>query len=185
MLQVDMPSALRTVFGKGAMRQLRMKEKIPGILYSRGQEPLALQFEFGQLHKDLLFIHSRNAVVTLQIDGDSKDKRHVLVQEIQQDPVTDRVIHVDFLEIELEQPLDFEVPLEFTGIAQGVELGGELQIFKNTIRLRGCPLDIPDTITADITELDQGGAGLTFGDFKVPDNIDMLDSAGVTCVTVY
>ncbi|HHD62853.1 MAG TPA: 50S ribosomal protein L25, partial [Desulfobulbaceae bacterium] len=108
----------------------------------------------------------------------------VLVQEIQKDPVTDQLLHVDFLEIEIDKALDFVVPVQFTGVARGVDMGGELRILKNEVHLHGCPLDIPDTIVADITELDRGEAGLTFGDLSLPDKVEMLDDAKVTCVLV-
>ncbi len=184
MLQVTMPTALRTVFGKGAMRRLRMAGMTPAVLYSGGKEPLPLQFEATELFKELLFIHGRNAVITLTIADDSQKDRQVLVQEIQKDPVSDQVLHVDFLEINIEQSLDFVVPVEFVGVARGVDMGGELQVFKTEVHLRGCPLDIPDIIEADISELDRGEAGLTFGDLVLPDNVTMLDDAAVTCVQV-
>lgn len=179
-----MPSTVRTVFGKGSMRQLRMNGKTPGVMYSGGKKSVALEFDAGLLFKNLLFIHGRNAVVTLEVEGDGKDVRQVLVQEIQKDPATDKLVHVDFLEIELDKPLDFRVPVEFTGVARGVDMGGELQILKDQVRLRGCPLDIPDSLKADITELDRGEAGVTFGDLELPPNVELLDNAELTCVQV-
>ncbi len=184
MLQVTMPSARRTVFGKGPMRRLRMDGMTPAVLYSGGKESLPLQFEAGQLFKNLLFIHGRNAVITLEIEGDSQKTRQVLVQEIQKDPVSDRVVHVDFLEIDINNALDFVVPIEFTGVARGVDMGGELQVFKTEVHLRGCPLDIPDVIEVDITELDRGEAGITFGDLTLPEKVTMLDDKAATCVQV-
>lgn len=184
MLQVTMPSAVRTVFGKGAMRQMRINGKTPAVLYSGGNEPVALEFDAGLLFKHLLFIHGRNALITLEIEGDNKGGRQVLVQEVQKDPVTDRLIHVDFLEIELDKALKFIVPVEFTGVARGVDKGGELHIFKETVQLRGRPLDIPETIPVDITTLDRGEAGVTFGDLELSDKVEMLDDPKMTCVQV-
>jgi large subunit ribosomal protein L25 len=161
-----------------------MNGKTPAVVYSGGKDPLALEFDATLLFKDLLFIHGRNAVITLEIEGDDKGTRQVLVQEIQKDPVTDQLLHVDFLEIELDKALDFVVPVEFTGVARGVDMGGELRIFNKEVHLHGCPLDIPDAIVADITELDRGEAGLTFGDLSLPDKVEMLDDAKVTCVLV-
>ncbi len=184
MLQVTMPTVRRTVFGKGPMRRLRLEGMTPAVLYSGGKEPLALQFEETQLFKELLFVHGQNAVITLKIEGDSQKERHVLVQEIQKDPVSDRVLHIDFLEINLEQSLNFVVPVEFVGVARGIDMGGELQVLKTEVHLRGCPLDIPDVIEANIVELDRGEAGLTFGDLSLPDNVTMLEDATVTCVQV-
>lgn len=184
MLQVTMPSARRTVFGKGPMRRLRMDGMTPAVLYSGGKEPLPLQFEASQLFKNLLFIHGRNSVITLEIKGDGQKTRQVLVQEIQKDPVSDRLVHVDFLEIDIDNALDFVIPIEFIGVARGVDMGGELQVFKTKVHLRGCPLDIPDVIEADITELDRGEAGITFGDLTLPEKVTMLDDKAATCVQV-
>jgi large subunit ribosomal protein L25 len=185
MLQVDLDSTVRTVFGKGPMRQMRMREMTPANLYSKGLEPVSLQLETATLFKSLLFIQGRNAVVTLRIDGDSKDNRHALVQEIQKEPVSGKLVHVDFLEIDLDQAAQFTVPITFSGIAKGVDLGGELQIFRNTVRLRGCPLDIPDMIKVDVTPLERGEPGLTFADLDIPSNVEMLEKSGTTFVTVY
>jgi large subunit ribosomal protein L25 len=185
MLQVDIDSTVRTVFGKGPMRQLRMREITPANLYSGGTTPVPLQFDAANLYKNLLFIHRRNAVVTLRIKGDNKEKRHVLIQEIQKEPVSGSLLHVDFIEIDLQKSAKFTVPIEYVGTAKGVDLGGELQVFKDTIQLRGCPLDIPDVIKVDITPLEQGGAGLTYGDLIIPEKVEMLEKAETICVIVY
>ena len=185
MLQVKMETKVRTVFGKGPMRQLRMRDITRANLYSGGNEPVSLQFDTAKLFKDLLFIHGRNAVVTLDVEGDSKGSRNVLVQEIQKEPVDGSLLHVDFLEIDLNKAARFTVPVEYVGTAKGVDLGGDLQVFKTSVRLRGCPLDIPDVIKADITHLEQGGKGLTFADLAVPANVEMLEKADMVCVAVF
>ncbi len=184
MLQVDIPAAVRTVFGKGESRRLRMEKVTPAVVYSKGEDVVALQFDEATLYKDLLFIHGRNAVVTLDVEGDSKGKRHVLVQEIQKHPVAERVLHVDFLEIELDKPVDFTVPLRLTGVAKGVELGGELQVSLNSVTLRGCPMDIPDEIVIDITPLDRGGEPVCCADLSIPANVEMKNDAAARCVSV-
>lgn len=185
MLQIDMAAGIRTVFGKGPMRQLRMNNTTPANLYSGGNEAVSLQIDAKELFKKLIFLQGRNAVVTLVVEGDSKDKRYVVVQEIQKNPVSGGVVHIDFLEIELDKQFDFVVPIDYAGSAKGVDLGGELKVFKDEIKLRGCPLDVPDTIEVDITPLEQGGAGVTFGDLPVSEKLTMLEKPEVTCVTVY
>ena len=184
MLQVDMSSTVRTVFGKGEMRRLRRQNKTPAVMYSGGEDTLALEVDTADLHKKLLFIHGRNAVVNLNVTGEQAGRHHVLVQEIQVHPVTDKLIHVDFLEIDLEKPIEFMVPLKFTGTAKGVDMGGELRVIKHAVRLRGKPLDIPDEIETDITSLGRGGDGLTFSEIKIPAGVEMLEDPGVTCVMV-
>jgi ribosomal protein L25, Ctc-form len=184
MLQVRMDSKVRTVFGKGPMRQLRKREITPANLYSGGKTPVSLQFETPKLYKDLLSISGRNAVITLKVEDDVVNERNVLIQEIQKDPITGRLLHIDFLEIDLQKAAKFTVPIEYVGTAKGVDLGGEMHIYKNTVQLRGCPFDIPDVIRVDITPLEQGGAGLTFGDLSLPANVEMLENSAVTCVSV-
>lgn len=183
MIQVNMPAAFRSEFGKGASRQLRMKEKTPAVLYSSGTDAVALQCDAGELHKKLLHIHGQNAVLTLSIEGDDKGERHVLVQEIQKNPVTDSLVHIDFLEIELDKPASFSVPFKFTGTPKGVELGGELQVLSRTIQLKGCPLDIPDFIEVEVQSLDRGSS-LTFGDVALPEKVEMLSQSSNNCVAV-
>ena len=184
MLQVDMSAEKRTVFGKGPMRQMRMRDQTPAVVYSGGKEPVALQFATPQLFKDLLFIHGRNAVINLAVKDDSKPVRHAHVQEIQKDPVTGALVHVDFLEVDLEKPAKFTVPLKFLGTPKGVDLGGELQVNVSSVTLFGKPLDIPDEIEADITALEKGGQGLTRGDLAVPAGVELLGKPETVCVQV-
>ncbi|MDW7774420.1 MAG: 50S ribosomal protein L25 [Desulfobulbaceae bacterium] len=183
MIQVNIPAAYRNVFGKGESRRLRMNNFTPAVVYSGGSEALALQLDAVVLHKNLLHIHGQNAVITLRIEGDQKGDRHVLVKEVQKSPVTDRLVHVDFHEIDLEKPIEFKVPLKYKGTAKGVDLGGELMIARNSLHLRGCPLDIPDFVEIDITPLDRGDK-FTFGDIPVPDKVDLLENKKTVCIAV-
>ncbi|PIE56467.1 MAG: 50S ribosomal protein L25 [Desulfobulbus propionicus] len=184
MLQVEIDSAVRTVFGKGEMRRLRNNEFTPASLYSGGTPPIALQFKTADLFRKLKFIHGRNAVITVKIAGDTAAQRHVLVKEIQKDVVTDELIHVDFLEIDLEKELEFVVPLKYTGKARGVEMGGDLQVYRDSIRLKGRPLEIPDEVEANISNLDKAGAPITCGDLQVTGEVTMLEAADVACIEV-
>jgi len=184
MLQVNIEANIRKVFGKGESRRLRSADITPAILYSNGEQALPLQFDSGLLYKNIFNIHGRNAVVTLAIEGDTVKNRHVITKEIQKDPVSDRIIHVDFLEISLDKVKNFAVPVNFIGKAKGVELGGDLQIFKTSIKLRGCPLDIPDEIEVDVTSLERGGEGVTFGQLNIPDNVELLEDKAALCVSV-
>ncbi|HHO47289.1 MAG TPA: 50S ribosomal protein L25 [Desulfobacteraceae bacterium] len=183
MIQVSIPGAFRTGFGKGAARQLRMKDLTPAVVYSGGTDAVPLQLDSTLLYRNLLGIHGRNAIVTLQIEGDEKGERHVLLKEIQKNPVTDELIHVDFFEIALEKPTAFTVPLKFVGTAKGVDLGGELHISRNGVRLKGLPLDIPDFIEVDIRNLGRGDS-LTLGELSLPDKVEMLDDPARLCLSI-
>ena len=181
MLQVELSASVRTATGKGAMRQLRMKGKTPAVVYGGGAAALSLEMDTKSLMQQLLEIYRRNAVVTLKIDGD-KD-RHVLVGEVQTDPVRDTLIHADFCEIDLQKARRFDVPVVFTGVAKGVDLGGEMFIEHKSVTLEGLPLDIPDQFSLDVTDL-RIGDHMTFGNIFLPQTLKLISNADKVCVKV-
>ena len=181
MLQVEMSASVRTGTGKGAMRRLRMDGKTPAVVYGAGSKALALQLETSIFFQQLLDMYHRNCVVTLKIDDGST--RHVLVKDVQTDPVRDTLLHADFVEIDLGKPRRFTVPLAFTGKAKGIDFGGELQIEKREVVLEGNPLDIPDDIKIDITPL-KIGESITVGSVSIPENVILVTKADAICVAV-
>ena len=184
MLQYDLSAQLRSKFGKGASRSLRWAGSTPAVLYGAKTEPTALQLDTKALTRTLLAMQRRNAVFSLDIeDGGSSVKRHVMVKEIQTKPVDNSLVHVDFLEIILEQPMTIGVPVKYSGNAKGVELGGELHIMLNKVVLQGLVLDIPDFIEINISGLAIGDH-LTCGDLAIPEGVKMLNDKAVNCVAV-
>lgn len=181
MLQIEMSASVRTSTGKGAMRQLRMNGKTPAVIYGKGATALPLEMDSKIMMQQLLEIVRRNAVVTLKIDGD-KD-RHVLLGEVQTDPIRDTLIHADFCEIDLQKARRFNVPVVFTGVAKGVDFGGEMFIEHDTVVLEGLPLDIPDQCSLDVTEL-KIGDHLNLGDITLPDTLKLVSKADTVCVKV-
>ena len=185
MIQQDMTGVIRNDFGKGAAHRLRQSGYAPAILYGKKSKPIALAMETKTLTRDLLKFHGHNVVLSLDIEGDKGKKKHyVLIKDIQTDPITDAVLHVDFLEIELEKDIVMEVPIKYTGTAKGVDLGGILNIMAHTVKIKGLPLDILDEITVDVTELEVASAGITCGDLSIPDNVTLEEELDRVCVSV-
>ena len=120
MLQVDMSASIRESFGKGAMRRLRVSGNTPAVLYGNDKDVTSLQLETKPFLKTLYQISRKNAVVNLSVDGDT---HHVMMREIQTDPVNDSLIHADFFEINLETARTFSVNIELVGKAIGVDRG--------------------------------------------------------------
>jgi large subunit ribosomal protein L25 len=181
MLQVEMSASVRKVSGRGAMRRLRVDGKTPAVVYGTGSEALSLQLETTPFFQQLLEMYRSNCVVTLKVDDGSS--RHVLVKEVQTDPIRDTLLHADFLEIDLTKPRRFTVPLTFTGKAKGVDFGGELQISKNDVVLEGNPLDIPDDIKIDVTPLKIGDS-VSVGSVSIPATVKLITEPDVVCVAV-
>ena len=181
MLQVDMSASTREVFGKGSMRRLRVSGNTPAVLYGNSKDAVSLQLETKPFLKTLYQISRKNAVVNLSINGD--DTRHVMMREIQTDPVDDSLIHADFLEINLETSRSFSVKVEFTGKAKGVDRGGELVIHNAVVLVEGLPLEIPDVISVDVSDLDIDET-ILFADIKLPENVKMDSDGDILCVEV-
>ncbi len=176
-----MSASVRKGFGKGVMRRLRMEGKTPAVIYGRGRDALPLQLETPTFFQQLLEIYHKNCVITLKVDDGST--RHVLVKELQTDPVRDTLLHADFLEIDLEKSRKFTVPIVFQGKAKGVDLGGELEIGKKEIVLEGNPLDIPDDIQVDISPLKIGDK-ITVSSLSIPERVKLITKAESVCVAV-
>ncbi len=185
MLQFDMTATVRQDFGKGAMRSLRQQGQTPAILYGPKTDPLALALATKEFTKTLLSLQGQNAVFSLEVTGGkSKKKRHVMLKEVQTDPVRDTLVHADFYEISLKETITLPVLLKFVGTAKGVDMGGILHVSSRRILLQGLPLDIPDAIEVDITKLDINGPGVTCKDLDVPANVTLLEEADKLCVSV-
>lgn len=185
MLQIDITASMRQNFGKGAARSLRRSGKTPAILYGPKTDPVPLSLDTAVFTKTLIMIHDQNAVVTLDIEGGkSKKKHHVMLKEIQKDPVLDTLIHADFYEVKLDEPLTLVVPFNFVGTAKGIDLGGVLNVSRNGVHLKGLPLEMPDVIDVEVTDLELGGKGLTFGELSITGNVTMLEDEGTVFVSV-
>lgn len=185
MIQIDLNANTRAQFGKGAARTLRRAGKTPAVLYGPKLEAMALDLNSRDFTKSLLMLQRRNAVVTLTIeaDGGKSEKRYALIKEIQTDPVRNTLVHADFMEISVDEPMVFEVPIQLKGMAKGVDLGGEVHAPINTVTLKGVVLDIPDAVEVDVTSMVIGDKVLC-QDLDIPNNMTMLNNGEQVCVSV-
>jgi large subunit ribosomal protein L25 len=182
MLQVEMSAAVRATSGKGPMRQLRMQGMTPAVVYGSGIDAVNIQLETKKLMAQLLEYYRKNVLVNLKIDG--MGDKNVTIVEVQTDPVHDTLIHVDFCEIDLAKERSFNVPVTYTGVAKGVDLGGFLAISHNSVVLEAKPLDIPDECVVDITDLDIGD-NIKCSEIIIPDNVKLMtDPESVAVVVV-
>ncbi len=181
MLQVDMSASVRKETGKGVMRRLRASGKTPAVMYGMGEGTVCLELETSSFVKDLLKYYRKNTVVNLKIDGG--EVKNVLIKEVQTNPVKDTLVHADFQEIDLEKPRKFNVPLEFVGVAKGIDLGGIQNIAVSEIVLQGKPLDIPDSCEVETSGL-KIGDGIKVGDLSIPDGVELLTPTDKVCVYI-
>ena len=181
MIVKEITTSVRNTFGKGPVNRMRAEGKTPGVVYSGGKEAIALEFETKVLFHELLDIQGRNAVITLKIDDGSE--KSVLVKEIQTDPLKDSLIHADFLEIDLQKPSRFSVPITYSGKAKGEDLGGLKQIDKTSLVLEGKPLDIPDSCNVDIKGLSIGDK-IKAADINLPEGVTLVSNPEMVCISL-
>ena len=181
MYQVEMSAAVRNATGKGPMRQLRMQGVTPAVVYGGGGEAMNLQMDTKALTAKLLEFSRRNTIVTLKIDNGSE--KSVSIGEIQTDPITDKLIHVDFCEIDLGKLRKYSVPVIYKGTSKGVDLGGDMIVTHNTVVLEGRPLDIPDECVVDVTPLGMGES-VKCGEIAIPENVKMVTDTETVAVSV-
>ena len=180
----DLAAQVRKEQKKGPARRLRQKGFVPAIFYGRSAENILLTVKNDELVK--LYKDKKNhAFIKLIInDGDSKKiEKLSLIKELQVQPLTGRFYHADFYEVDIKRKLIIDVSLRFIGKAIGVENGGELQHIKREVKVSCLPLDLPDHIDVDVTNLKIGDS-IKIRDLKVAEGITMLDRPDASIASV-
>lgn len=156
--------------GKGPSGRLRHKDLIPGIFYTATGENIMVQSPELPLEK-LLENVGRTTVFNLEIESpDGKTTHPALIWSIQRHPYKKHFLHIDFYGVDLDKEIKVEVPLEFTGVAPGVKLGGVLETYREEVRLAGKPLDMPQKVVVDVSGLNIGDV-INVGDLQLPPNV--------------
>jgi len=133
----------RRNLGKNASRRMRRDGRVPGILYGGGREPLPVSVDPRRLEE---VIHGERGVNTLfHLRMAGKDmKRTVMIREFQRHPVTDRILHADFIGIEMDQKIQVRVPVLIEGVPEGIKNeGGVLDFVQREVQVECLPADIP------------------------------------------
>ena len=168
----------REIGTKGAMNQLRRDGFVPGIYYSKGKEQIAFSVEEVLLNKYVFT--SKTNILQLTFEGD--EGIGCIIKDIQFDPVTDKVVHVDMLGVTLGQVLQLEVPVHFVGIAAGLKEGGILQESLHKLEGECLPKHIPENLEIDVTVLNIGDS-IYIRDLEF-ENITLLNNNDTNVVSV-
>ncbi len=167
MKTVSLSGSLRENVGKKDAKALRKAEMVPCVLYG-GNEQIHFATE-AKNFKKILFT-PECFIINLNIDGKSYN---AILQDVQYHPVTDNVLHADFLFVREDKPITVTLPLSIEGSAPGVMRGGKLKQAVRKIKVSGLAKDLPDVIRIDISKLN------ILDSIKVRD----LNIEGVTMVT--
>lgn len=168
---------VRSQVGKGGAHKVRAAGKVPGVLYGQESTPVSVSFEEKALLTSLDKEKRRNTVLTLAVaNGGKTEEVTAMVREAQIDPISQRLIHVDFLRVDVNSEVRVTVPLSLIGKAVGTANGGQLHQSLHSILIAAKPAAIPTKIEADVSALDIGDA-LHVSDLKLGAGVRALLAA--------
>ncbi len=180
MRREELLAETKNQYGKGPARSCRRKSRIPGIVYGEGLDAFGISIDA----HDFLALTHKGSLETMLIDLKVGDKLiPSMVKEIQKDPVTNRPVHLDFWHMSLEKEIHTEVPIHFIGTCIGIKKGGILDFILREVEIQCKPLEIPEFIEVDVTEMDVGNT-LHISDLKFPEGIKVLSEPTQAVVTV-
>src|SRR6266576_1687853 len=181
--QAKLKAEQRTAIGRSAVRKLKTRGIIPAIVYGGKEKPQPLQVAARDINAVLSHASGENILVELEIAGEQSN-RMALVQEIQHSPVGGNILHVDFHAVSMDEKIQAEVPLEPTGIPNGVKnFGGLLEQSLRTLTVECLPRDLPDRITVDVSNLNIGDS-IHVRDIPMPSGVVATVPADLTAFSV-
>jgi large subunit ribosomal protein L25 len=162
---------------------LRRSGSLPGILYGRGTEPIAIEMEASSAAR-VLEVASASTLLDLQLNGET---HKVLVRELQRHPIRRTLDHVDLMKVALDVAIRTTVPIELTGEAVAVKtFGGVLVTGISAIDVEALPADLPSRVTVDLGPLATMEARITVGDLFLGKGVRVLsDPQAVVARVIY
>lgn len=164
------------------LNALRRSKVIPAIFYGKKEKSIPLQMDYQVFRKAFIKAGS-NQVIELHIDG--KHNTPVLVHDVQYDPITSTISHVDFLHVNLAEEVTANVPIVIIGSSVAVkDFGGILTTVKHELTVKCLPMDIPHVIEVDVSGLEQLGKSVHISDLPLPKGVKFMDHLEDVIVTV-
>jgi large subunit ribosomal protein L25 len=176
MKSVSLSGSVRQSVGKKDAKAIRDAGNVPCILYGAGH-----QISFQVSYKELTPLVYTPEVfkVSLQLEGKEFTS---IIKEIQFHPVSDKIIHVDFLELVDNKPIFMAVPVTVFGNSAGVKQGGKLVVNARKLNIKATPANLPESIKIDVEKLEIG-QGIKVGALSLP-NVHILDEPNKMVVSV-
>ena len=173
----------RTLVRRGGVKKLRVRDRIPAVVYGRHNPAQSLELNLQEFEKLLHQSASENILVDMTVEGDTRTRRLALVQEVQHHALSGRILHVDFHEVAENERVSIMVPVEAVGEAAGVKEGGILEHVLFRVKIRALPHDLPEIIHVDVSHLLVGQA-VHLGELQLPPNVEILGDKKTTVIAV-
>jgi large subunit ribosomal protein L25 len=176
---VDLQAKERSERGKNAARRLRASGMVPAVLYGGDGDATALAVP-DKIVDYTLHHMGDNALYDIDLGSGGSTARIV---DVQRDPVSGRLVHVDFAPVNMRERIEVTVPLHVVGEAPGTEEGGVLQQVAYEVHVESLPGDIPQELTIDVSSLGMG-ENLTLADVALPEGVTLISDPEEVAATV-
>ncbi|HEU5441977.1 MAG TPA: 50S ribosomal protein L25 [Ktedonobacterales bacterium] len=180
--QVAFTAERREITGK-AVKRLRRQGIVPAHVYGPGRPSLSIQINGHDIER-FLATHTRTAVLRLVLGG-ADGQENVVVAHVQHQPATNAIQHVDFLQVNLNQPIKARVPVRLVGEAPAMKIGGSVMLhLLDAVEVEARPMDLPDALELDISGLEELKSARHVGDLAVPPGVTVLTDAAEPVIKI-
>jgi large subunit ribosomal protein L25 len=181
MAEIVVAAESRTETGKNVNRRLRSRGLIPGVLYGTRKEAVSVAVSPKEIGTILKSASGENTLFDLDLAG---TRRKVILKDFQLEPIKHQLLHADFYEVALDKVIEVKVHVELHGVAVGVKTqGGVLDFVTRELEVECLPMDIPEKVLVDVSELEIG-KHIRVSDIKVSDKVKVLTEADIVVVHV-
>jgi len=180
---IELKTNIRTSVGNGPARVLRRNKQIPAVLYGQGTETVLLSVGMKDLELALKGSSANQLLLNLVIQNGKTHTKTAMIKELQLHPVSRNFLHVDFYEIVMDRKIKVNIPVVIKGKSEGVEQGGMLQIIRRELEVLCLPLEIPEKIEIDITDLGIGDS-VHVNDISLEGKTEIQADVNFTVLTI-
>lgn len=174
----------RTLSRRKGSKAVRANGRIPAVIYGKHTSPQNLEVDSKEFALLVHKAHSEVILVDLAVAGETSGPRLALVQDVQHHPLADKVLHIDFHEVRPDELVVLEIPVESTGIPDGVKNGaGTLEHVRFRLKIRALPANLPEQITVDVSAL-KVGQTLHIGDITPPAGVELMGDKKISVFAV-
>jgi|WetSurMetagenome_2_1015567.scaffolds.fasta_scaffold25954_5 large subunit ribosomal protein L25 len=176
MKNIEIEGKLRSEFGKKGANALRAGDNVLCVMYG-GEENVHF-YAHENAFRGLVYTPDVH-LVKLNIEGKKFD---AIMKDIQFHPVTDKILHIDFVQVFAEKPVVMNIPVKIEGTSEGVKAGGKLKVKNRSLKVKGLAKDFPDHLSIDISNLGIGDS-IKIGDLSY-NNVEIIDNKRAMIVSV-
>lgn len=180
--EVTLTVQRRETRGKNSNRRLRKEQVVPAVVYGAGRDTVAIQVSAPTVER-MLREGGENRIFKLQLEG-ADQSRHAMIRDLQTDATTDRLIHIDFLRVMMDEKIRVKIPIETDGVPTGVKNdGGVMDFVTREVEVECLPGDIPDSLVIDVSEL-HIGQHIEASELDLPSGVELLEEEDRVLVSI-